>query len=58
MWATLNLFDGEQFDSRSGLWWSGNSMGQKMPVLLCQVSHPLTIANEDSSVWFLDVFAC
>ena len=58
MWATLNLFDGEQFDSRSGLWWSENSMGQKMPVLLCQVSHPLTIANEDSSVWFLDVFAC
>ena len=32
MWATLNLFDGEQFDSWSGLWWSENSMGQKMPV--------------------------
>ena len=58
MWATLNLFDGEQFDSQSGLWWSENSMEQKMPVRLCQVSHPLTIANEDSSVWFLDVFSC
>ena len=55
-WVAVNLYNGEQFHSQSGLWSSDNSLRQTLVVLLHQVSHPLTIATEGSTIWFLDVF--
>lgn len=57
LWVTVDLYTEGQFDSQSGLWWSENSIRQKIPVCLCKVSPPLTIATEGSTIWFLDVIA-
>ena len=54
-WVAVNLYNGKQFHSQSGLWSSENSLGQTLLVLLHHVSHPLTIAIEGSTIWFLDV---
>lgn len=55
MWSAVNLFKEEQFDSQCGLWWSENSTQQIILILLDKVSHPLTIATDNSTIWFLDV---
>ena len=57
LWLAVHLYTEVEFDSHSGLWWSENSKGQTIPVLLCKVSPPLTIASEGSKIWFLDAIA-
>ena len=54
--ATLKIFDNEQFDPESGLWWAEKSTQQRMVIVLSNVSSPLTTAKEDSTIWsVLDV---
>ena len=53
MWAALKIFDNEQFDSESGLWWAGNSTQQRMVIFLSNVSSPLTTATEDATIWLV-----
>lgn len=55
MWATVQLFKEPLYDSSSGLWRSCNSFSHTVPVLLSSLSTPLTVAYDDSYVWFLDV---
>ena len=57
VWVALNTFKGEQFDTKNGLWWAENATDQRMVILLANVSPPLTVATEDSTIWFLDVQA-
>lgn len=56
MWALVNLYKDTRFDLGNGLWFScKDNYGQIMPVPLNKLSHPLTIAVDDSFIWFLDV---
>ena len=55
MWATVQLFKDPHYDPSSGLWRSSNSFSHTVPVLLSSLSTPLTVAYDDSYVWFLDV---
>jgi len=56
IWAAISLFKDPQYDTKSGLWCSKDSIGQTVPVLLSSLSHPLTVATDKNFKWFLDVF--
>ena len=56
MWAAVSLYEDPCYNLKSGLWCSKDSFSQSVPVLLNSLSHPLTVASDGNSMWFLDVF--
>ena len=57
VWAVMRLYKASKFIKSCGLWCSDGSFGKTVPVLLSDLSHPLTTtADEKGQIWFLDAY--